>query len=88
MGVGGGGGVDICMKQMGMWITFMKLWYWSTHVLDSEDSNFQFQVKDSNKDFICLYRYTAYRARNLLAMIDYQQHKDRPLALDKDGEPK
>ncbi|XP_071482700.1 uncharacterized protein [Diadema antillarum] len=32
--------------------------------------------------------YAAYRARNLLAMIDYQEHKDRPMALDKEGAPK
>ncbi|XP_030837617.1 uncharacterized protein LOC105441958 isoform X2 [Strongylocentrotus purpuratus] len=32
--------------------------------------------------------YQAYRARNMLAMIDYSKHKDRPIALDAEGEPK
>ncbi|XP_063956776.1 uncharacterized protein LOC129269419 isoform X1 [Lytechinus pictus] len=32
--------------------------------------------------------YAAYRARNLLAMIDYQEHKDRPLAVKENGDPK
>ena len=49
--------------------------------------NFPILSYDFNTRFY-LFRYAAYRARNLLAMIDYQEHKDRPLALDKDGEPR
>eukprot|EP00057_Strongylocentrotus_purpuratus_P021998 XP_011676472.1 PREDICTED: uncharacterized protein LOC105444208 [Strongylocentrotus purpuratus] len=32
--------------------------------------------------------YRAYRARNMLAMLDYNLHKDRPMALDSEGNPK
>ncbi|XP_071489552.1 uncharacterized protein, partial [Diadema antillarum] len=32
--------------------------------------------------------YQAYRARNLLAVIDYMAHKDRPMKTDEQGNPK
>ncbi|XP_011664933.1 uncharacterized protein LOC100889187 isoform X2 [Strongylocentrotus purpuratus] len=34
------------------------------------------------------FQYPAYRARNLLAVIDFMAHKDRPDQLDKEGNPK
>ena len=34
------------------------------------------------------YQYPAYKARCLLAAIDYSYHKDRPLLFSKDGRPR
>ncbi|XP_072167444.1 uncharacterized protein [Diadema setosum] len=34
------------------------------------------------------FQYPAYRARNLLAVLDYMFHKERPVITDEDGKPK